>query len=54
MYDGLGMMPMGQALWLEQLNSYVKFPPMQAPSSYNLNEVMQEVRNAKHISPAGE
>jgi arylsulfatase len=54
MYDGLAMIPMGQSLWLEELESYREFPPMQAPSSYNLDQVIAEIKSAKHISPAGE
>ena len=46
-YDGLAMFPVGQRLWLAQLESYVKFPPLQSPSSYNLDQVMQEIRESK-------
>ena len=31
------MLPIGQQLWLEHLMSYEKFPPLQAPESYNLS-----------------
>ena len=31
------MLPIGQALWLKELETYVKFPPMQDPASYNLD-----------------
>jgi arylsulfatase len=54
MYDGLAMIPMGQALWLKELESYIEFPPMQKPSSYNLDQVIAEIKSAKAISPAGE
>ena len=53
-YGGLAMMPMGQILWLKELESYREFPPMQAPSSYNLDQVMEEIKASKTISPAGE
>jgi hypothetical protein len=46
MYDGLGIMPLGQQLWLKELQSYEKFPPLQSPSSYNLSQVMDEVRKS--------
>jgi arylsulfatase len=46
-YDGLAMFPVGQQLWLQELESYVKFPPLQSPSSYNLDQVMQEIRESK-------
>jgi hypothetical protein len=35
------MLPIGQALWLKELESYKEFPPMQDPASYNLEQVMQ-------------
>jgi len=44
MYSGLGIMPLGQQLWLKQLESYKKFPPMQAPETYNLEQVEQQLR----------
>jgi hypothetical protein len=53
-YSGLMMMPQGQALWLKELESCREFPPMQAPSSYNLNQVIEQIKSAKHMSPAGE
>jgi arylsulfatase A-like enzyme len=46
------MLPIGQRLWEQQLASYEKFPPLQAPESYNLSQVMDEVKkaNASHAS----
>jgi arylsulfatase A-like enzyme len=41
------MLPIGQQLWLRHLESYIKFPPMQDPASYNLEQVMQQVREMK-------
>ena len=38
------MLPIGQALWLKELESYIPFPPMQDPASYNLEQVMQQVK----------
>ena len=38
------MLPVGQQLWLKELESYVKFPPLQSPESYNLTQVMQQVK----------
>jgi arylsulfatase len=40
------MLPIGQQLWLQHLLSYEKFPPLQAPESYNLSQVLQEVKKA--------
>ena len=44
----------GQALWLKELESYIPFPPLQNPASYNLEQVMQQVREMKTASHAGE
>jgi hypothetical protein len=38
------MLPVGQQLWLKELESYVAFPPLQDPESYNLVQVLQQVR----------
>lgn len=48
------MLPIGQALWLKELESYIPFPPLQNPASYNLDQVMQQVREMKTASHAGE
>jgi hypothetical protein len=44
------MLPIGQALWLKELQSYKEFPPMQDPASYNLDQVMQQIRETKSQS----
>ena len=46
------MLPIGQQLWLEHLLSYEKFPPLQAPESYNLSGILDQVKkaNASHAS----
>lgn len=38
------MLPIGQTLWLKELESYVKYPPMQTPASYNLDQVVDQVK----------
>ena len=48
------MLPIGQALWLRELETYVNLPPLQDPASYNLEQVMQQVKNMKTSSRAGE
>src|SRR5207248_3603578 len=48
------LLPIGQALWLRELSTYINFPPLQAPSSYNLEQVMQQVREMKTVSHAGQ
>jgi arylsulfatase len=46
------MLPIGQQLWTEHLLSYEKFPPLQAPESYNLSGILDHVKkaNASHAS----
>lgn len=41
------LLRIGQQLWLMHLESYIKFPPLQDPASYNLEQVMRQVRNMK-------
>lgn len=48
------LLPMGQALWLKELETYINFPPLQDPASYNLEQVMQKVREMKMSSHHGE
>jgi len=51
LYDW-NMLPIGQRLWEQHLLSYTKYPPLQAPESYNLSQVLEEVKkaNAGHAS----
>jgi hypothetical protein len=51
MYDGLAILPLGQQLWLEQLESYVTYPPMQPPETYNLGQVIQQIKAAHENNP---
>jgi arylsulfatase A-like enzyme len=46
------ILPIGQLLWLKELESYVAFPPMQDPASYNLTQVLQEVKKQAHANPS--
>jgi arylsulfatase len=48
------MLPIGQALWLKELETYKEFPPMQDPASYNLEQVIQQIKEQKNTSHAGE
>ena len=43
------LLPMGQALWLKELETYQQFPPMQDPASYNLYQVMNELKKPKSV-----
>jgi arylsulfatase len=45
LYDW-NILPLGQQLWERELESYQKFPPLQAPESYNLSQVLAEVKKA--------
>ncbi|GLK84046.1 arylsulfatase [Ancylobacter defluvii] len=47
------LLPIGQALWLRELETYVDYPPLQDPASYNLEQVVQQVRQMRN-SRAGE
>ena len=41
------MLPIGQALWLKELQSSREFPPMQDPASYNLDQVIAKIKDTK-------
>jgi len=50
----LAILPLGEQLWERELESYIDFPPLQAPEAYNLTQVLAAVRAMKHVHPAGE
>ena len=39
-----------QQLWLEWFETLKAFPPLQAPASYNLTQVMDQLKGAGHSS----
>jgi arylsulfatase len=41
------LLPIGQALWLKELETYIEFPPLQDPASYNLSQVMDQLKHAQ-------
>ena len=41
------MLPLGQQMALQHLETYSEFPPMQAPPSYNLSQVMEQIQAQK-------
>ncbi len=47
------ILPIGQKLWLEHLLTYDKYPPLQTPETYNLKQVLDEVKKA-HNNHAGD
>ncbi|MGH8172181.1 MAG: arylsulfatase [Rhodanobacteraceae bacterium] len=53
LYDW-NLLPIGQMLWMKELMTYKTFPALQTPSSYNLDQIIQEMQQAKVGSHAGE
>ncbi len=45
LYDW-NILPLGQLLWLKELETYQAFPPLQDPASYNLSQVYDEIKNS--------
>jgi arylsulfatase len=48
------IVPIGQLLWLKELETYRTFPSLQTPASYNLDQVIEAMKSAKTTSHAGE
>ena len=44
------MLPIGQLLWEKELMSYTTFPPLQAPATYNLDGILEQMKEASHPS----
>ena len=38
------MLPIGQQLWLKELMSYQTYPPLQAPETYNLTGILDQMK----------
>src|SRR6516165_6345882 len=49
LYDW-NMLPIGQQLWEQHLATYEKFPPLQAPETYNLTGILNELKKAGHAA----
>ena len=49
LYDW-NMLPIGQQLWEKELLSYEKYPPLQAPETYNLKGIIDQIKRAPHPS----
>jgi arylsulfatase len=47
------LLPIGQLLWLKDLETYRTFPSLQTPASYNLDNIIKTMQDASHISHAG-
>jgi arylsulfatase len=48
-YD-FNILPAGQQLWLMHLETFKQFPPLQAPETFNLSGIMQQVKSQGHAS----
>jgi arylsulfatase len=46
------LLPIGQLLWEKELMSYVDYPPLQLAASYNLEQVLQQIREMGHKHPS--
>ncbi len=53
LYDW-NILPIGQLLWLKELETYQAFPPLQDPASYNLSQVMEQIKQQRAVSHAGD
>ena len=49
LYDW-NLLPIGQLLWEKHLESYKEFPPLQAPETYNLSGILDQMKKAGHPS----
>ena len=46
LYDW-NILPLGQLLWEKELYTFKEFPPLQAPETYNLNGILQQMEKNK-------
>ena len=44
------LLPIGQVLWEKELTSYKKYPPLQDPESYNLGEIMEQIKKSQVLA----
>ncbi len=44
------MLPIGQLLWMKELDVLQEFPPLQDPASYNLSGILEQMKKAAHGS----
>jgi arylsulfatase len=49
LYDW-NLLPIGQVLWEKELMSYKQFPPLQMAASYNLDQILQSIK--EHHGPS--
>jgi arylsulfatase len=48
------LLPIGQQLWLKELETYNEFPPLQSPESYNLSQVLEEIKQNRGVGHASD
>jgi arylsulfatase A-like enzyme len=46
------LLPLGQLLWLKELETFQAFPPMQDPASYNLSQVLDQLKKSAQSHPS--
>ena len=46
------LLPIGQQLWLRWFETLKEFPPLQAPASYNLTQVMEQLKAGTETHPS--
>ena len=51
LYDW-NLLPIGQLLWEKELMSYNDYPPLQLAASYNLEQVLQQVKEMAAKNPS--
>jgi len=47
LYDW-NILPIGQILWLKELETYKEFAPLQQAASYNLDQIVQQLKESTH------
>jgi len=48
------VLPLGQQLWLKELETYNQYPPLQSPESYNLSQVIQQIKEQRAVGHASD
>jgi arylsulfatase len=46
------ILPIGQLLWLKELASSKQFPPLQRAARYNLDQVLEQIKQMGHKNPS--
>jgi arylsulfatase A-like enzyme len=46
------LLPIGQLMWMKELESYAEFPPLQEAASYNLSNILQRVKEMSAHHPS--